>query len=90
MIKDVAAGEVGSARPAGMSDQELESEADRLYERYGKPLEQEHWGEFVAISPDGRTLLGATLRQVMEQAQEAFGPGNFIFKVGEISTWRVR
>ena len=29
----------------------LKEQADRLYERYGKPLEREHQGEYVAIFP---------------------------------------
>ena len=34
--------------------------ADRLYDQYAKPLEAEHWGEFIAIHPeDGRTLMDA-------------------------------
>jgi len=32
-------------------------EADGLYERYGKPLEKEHHGKFVAISGDGRVIV---------------------------------
>ncbi len=27
-------------------------EDDRLYQRYGKPLEKEHTGEYVAIGPN--------------------------------------
>lgn len=33
--------------------QALHQQADALYERYGKPLEANHWGEYVVISPDG-------------------------------------
>lgn len=91
MVRDVAVHEAVTARPLDTSDQALETEADRLYERDGKSLEQEHWGQYVAaIAPDGRTLLGTPLRQVLERAHEAFGPGNFVFKIGEIATWRVR
>ena len=38
----------------------LESTAEedaRLYEQYGKPLEKDHAGEYMAISPDGQTIL---------------------------------
>jgi hypothetical protein len=34
----------------------LNEQADKLYEQYGKTLEREHWGEYVAIFPDGRTV----------------------------------
>ena len=70
--------------------QALLAEADRLYEQYGKPLEAEHFGEFVAISRDGRTLLGASAGEVGRRAKAAFGPGNFVFKIGPrvVGKWR--
>ena len=69
--------------------QRLREEADRLYEQYGKLLEEEHWGEFVAISKDGRTLLGPTVRDVLREAEEAFGPGNYMFKLGPRAVGRL-
>lgn len=67
-----------------MTDQEaLNREADRLYETYGKPLEAEHWGEFVAITPDGRVTIAPTAVDAVLGAQRAFGRGNFIFRIGE-------
>lgn len=67
-------------------------EGDELYERYGKPLEAEHWGEFIAIMPDGRTLREPTLQAVAEQVVRAFGhgAGAYVFKVGEraVGRWR--
>jgi hypothetical protein len=59
-------------------------EADRLYAQYGESLEEQHRGQFVAISPAGQTMLGETVVDVLEKAEAAFGPGkNFVFKVGE-------
>lgn len=66
----------------------IRKEGDRLYEQYGKPLEAEHWGEFVAINADGRTMLSSDVRELTREACEAFGPGNFIFKVGPRVTGR--
>jgi hypothetical protein len=73
-----------------MGDAERKRLADKLYERYGKPLEGQHEGEYVAISPDGRTLLGQSVRDVLLQAKAAFGPGNFVFKIGTkaVGQWR--
>ena len=65
------------------SDQGQLDEADRLYEQYGKPLEAEHWGEYVAIARDGRVVLAPTLLEVMQRATAAFGPGSDVFKIGE-------
>jgi hypothetical protein len=64
--------------------------ADRLYVQFGRPLEASHWGEYLAIAPDGRTLLAPTLLEALDQAAEAFGPGNYIFKVGPRAVGRYR
>jgi hypothetical protein len=69
---------------------ELDELADALYERYGRPLEAEHQGEYLAVSPRGDTLVGPTLLDVLERATDAFGPGNYLFKIGEkaVGRWR--
>ena len=64
--------------------------SDELYEKYGKPLEAEHWGEFVAISQDGKMVLGRTLLEVASKASDVLGRHNFVFKVGEKSVGRIR
>ncbi|HLC30605.1 MAG TPA: hypothetical protein VJM51_07475 [Dehalococcoidia bacterium] len=70
--------------------QENKKLADDLYKKYGKPLESEHWGKYLAVSLDGKTLLGPTLIEVAQQAKDAFGPGSFLFKVGPkaVGKWR--
>ena len=72
------------------SQSELMDQSKNLYNQYGKSLEQDHWGEFVAISQDGRTLVGTDLMDVSEQALSKFGKGSFVFKVGEkaVGKWR--
>ena len=54
-----------------------EHEDRHLYEQYGKPLEKDHTGEFVAIGPDGRTILGTDDIAVFNQAIDLLGSGNF-------------
>jgi hypothetical protein len=66
-----------------------EKEMDRLYEQYGKPLEAEHWGEYLAISENGQTLLAPTLDEVLELSHEMLGPGSLIMKVGEVAIGRI-
>jgi hypothetical protein len=66
------------------------AEMHGVYEQFGKPLEADHWGRYVAITSDGRTLLGDTLYDVSEQATEAFGYGSFLFKVGERAVGKIR
>ena len=58
-------------------------EANRLYTLYVKPLEREHTGEYAAVTPDGRIVIGPTLLDTVEEAVSTFGPGNVVFKVGE-------
>lgn len=65
-------------------------ETDRLYEQYAKPFEREHQGKYIAVSPNGRTMLGKKLYELVVDAEREFGPGSFIFKLGEraAATWR--
>lgn len=58
-------------------------QADELYERYGKPLEGEHWGKYVAVSYDGRTLLGTDLHTTHREGRKSFGEEMHVFHVGE-------
>jgi hypothetical protein len=69
---------------------ELGRKYDELYATYGKPLESEHRGEFLAISPRGEVLLKATFDEVTEEGVRRFGPGIFVYKVGERAAlkWR--
>ncbi|MGH2560572.1 MAG: hypothetical protein ACRDJH_16030 [Thermomicrobiales bacterium] len=63
----------------------------RLYERYGRPLEAEHTGEFVAISDDGEVMLGTDELTLTKDAVARFGPGTFALrKIGVDWVWRMR
>lgn len=63
---------------------------DALYEQYGRPLEAEHLGQYVAIAADGRTVLAPTVLEVIDRAVDSLGPGVFVFKVGEKVVWKFR
>ncbi|HLZ70311.1 MAG TPA: hypothetical protein VKV26_10435 [Dehalococcoidia bacterium] len=69
---------------------QLTAQALDLYERFGKPLEAEHSGEYVSIAPDGRVALAPTLHATMVDGAARFGPGNYVFKVGDLvaGKWR--
>ena len=77
-----------------VNESDQKAEATRRYyehyDQYGKLFEPEHNGEYLAISPDGRTILGATLLEVMKKASAQFGPGNRLYKVGERAVFRWR
>ena len=72
------------------SKRELIGESERLYSLYGQPLEQDHWGEYVAIFHDGRYVVGKSLMDVSDRALDQFGKGSFVFKVGDkaVGTFR--
>ena len=53
------------------------AEQRRLYDLYGKQLEAEHTGEFVAISLNGEILLDRRLGELLKRAIDTFGPDNF-------------
>lgn len=66
-------------------------DSDSLYERYGKPLEQEHHGKYIAISQDGRVIVDTDDLSVIGQAINAFGSGNFVFRrIGYSYVWKLR
>ncbi len=68
---------------------EREQRDRRLYEQYGKRLERKHRGQYVAISPDGQTVTGDDDVDVLREAIERFGSGNFAFhKIGHRSVDR--
>jgi hypothetical protein len=69
---------------------QLTKKAEWLYQRYGLPLETEHSGEYVAISPDGGVVLGDSAFDVATKAKASLGPGAFVFKLGELAVgkWR--
>ena len=73
-----------------MPEDDRLKEAYRLYDEHVKPLEAEHEGYYVAVSPKGETVLGESLLEVAEKAMATFGAGNFLFNVGErvVGAWR--
>jgi hypothetical protein len=64
---------------------------DTLYERYGKPLEKEHHGKYIAISQDGRVIVDTDDLSVIGQAINTFGSGNFMFhRIGYSYVYKLR
>lgn len=70
--------------------EDINRKGEQLYEQYAQPLEAEHRGKFIAVSPEGQTLLGDTMLDVAKRAQAQFGHGNFVFKLGprSVGKWR--
>lgn len=66
-----------------MSEQMTVEEADKLYEGYGKALEKDHHGEYAAICPDGRVIVGKNDIEVVDRAISELGSGSFVlYRIG--------
>jgi len=76
--------------PGQQSMDDLARRYDELYEQYGRPLERDHLGEYLAVSPGGDVTLGQTMQEAAQRAADQFGPGSFLFKIGEraVGRWR--
>jgi hypothetical protein len=64
-------------------------DADRLYEKYVKPLEKEQRGKYVLVTPDGQTIFTSTLLEAVQKAADIPDPNNFVFKVGDKVVGRI-
>lgn len=65
-------------------------DAERVYARYVQPLERQHLGAYVAVSPAGEIFRGTDLVDVAQESIARFGPGVLLFRIGERATaqWR--
>ena len=66
-----------------LTNEEAVTRSDALYDKYVQPLEAEHWGKFVAVAPDGRTMLGNNPYKIDMEAWNAFGDEAVMFEIGE-------
>lgn len=64
----------------------MQETGDRLYQQHGKPLEAEHWGKYLAVHPDGRTVLADDYQSMAKQADAELGAGTHFFQIGPIAT----
>ncbi|MGI8549314.1 MAG: hypothetical protein ACR2PL_00755 [Dehalococcoidia bacterium] len=64
---------------------------DRLYQRYGKALEADHTGEWVAISPTGELIVGTEDAEVTQEALQRFGTDDItVRRIGCPYDYRIR
>lgn len=73
-----------------LTNEEALRQSDELYEQYVQPLEAKHWGKFVAVAPDGRTMLGPERTDLQGNALREFGEGVSVFKIGLEEVFRLR
>ena len=62
---------------------------NRVYERYVKPLEHEHRGEYALVMPDGQVFFAPCMEALMESTAHVPDGGNSVFKVGLISAFQI-
>ena len=70
---------------------QMKERDDLLYQKYAKHLEKNHRGEFEAIGLRGEILISKNRLQLLKQAIERFGSGNFALrKIGfsYVLKWR--
>jgi hypothetical protein len=61
-----------------------------VYEKHGRVLEPDHWGEFLAVSADGQVMTDASYDALFQRAAKAFGSGVFFFRIGEVAVGSMR
>ena len=73
-----------------MTNGQLRIEADRLYDRYVRPLESDHWGEYATVSANGEIRLGRSVGELVADVAEEPGPSIHIFRIGPriVGHWR--
>ena len=80
--------------PHGTPEQQAERRrlgelSDRLYEQHGKPLEAEHWGKYLAVHPDGRTVLADDYETLKERGRAGLDQGFYLFRIGPRAIYRL-
>jgi len=61
-----------------MNGETISLDIDQLYQHYGKALEKDHYGKYVAIAADGRVIVSKDDIEVVSRAINEFGSGNFV------------
>ncbi len=67
------------------------NQAEKVYQKFVKPLEHKYLNKYVAVSPEGKTIFGSTMINVLKQAKTDFGEVTpLVFKVGPkvVGKWR--
>ncbi len=68
------------------------TDTDRFYEvydRYVRPLEPTHAGQYVMVAPDGQMILATDLSDLVAQADQLPPTGNYLYKVGQVAAFTI-
>ena len=80
---------IGVERTPPESQEKFEQSL-KVYQKYVKPLEADHWGKFAAVSPDGEVFLADSNAELHNLTSGLEKRGNFVYKVGEVYVGRWR
>jgi hypothetical protein len=79
--------DVEAAMPTPKSEAVLE--AERIYERYVKPLEHVHPGEYALVTPEGSVHFAPSLLELAWKAHKTPSDKNLLFKVGAVAACQI-
>lgn len=65
-----------------LSEEQELMRIELIYEKYGKPLEKEHKGEFACITPKGDYVLGKTSVDAEKEAEKKGLKDFILFQIG--------
>ena len=60
-----------------------------IYDRYVRPVEQEHLGEFVLVTADGEMIFAADSSELVRKTEHVTSEGNCIFRVGRKAAFSI-
>ena len=64
-----------------------------LYDQYGKPLEKDHWGEYITIFKDDRilvTVVGKDEQEVVGVALKSGQKPFHLYRIGQKYVYKIR
>ena len=86
--RDLEKTTVKAGNSKSSSEEDAEARFDRMYEQYVKPVEREHLGEYVVVTPTGEMYFAQTESELVMKTLHLREGDNFLYKVGEIAAAR--
>lgn len=83
--RDMECDPVTDSSAMSSSEEAAGRRLDRMYEQYVKPVEQEHLGEYVVVTPAGDMYFAQTQSELVKKTMHLREGGNGLFRVGEIA-----
>ena len=87
--RDTHSGIVQAAAQGSTQPDDAGARLDRVYEQYVKPVEQDHLGEYVLVTPTGDMYFAQTQSELIMKTVHITTGDNCLFKVGEIAATKI-